>query len=166
MAVRDVRRYPDPVLKRPAEPAGELTDAHRALVRDLVDTMRAGPATVGLAAPQIGEGVRAFVLDVTGHPRAEEAHGLVALFDPEILEAEDPDVLREGCLSVPDLTANVRRARKVLVRGLDPKGRHREYEMRGFEARALLHEVDHLDGLLILDRVTAGSDLFPRKVYR
>jgi peptide deformylase len=166
VAVRDVRRYPDPVLKRPAEPAGELTDAHRALVQDLVDTMRAGPATVGLAAPQIGEGVRAFVLDVTGHARAEEAHGLVALFDPEILEAEDPDVLREGCLSVPDLTANVRRARRVLVRGLDPKGRHREYEMRGFEARALLHEVDHLDGLLILDRVSAGSDLFPRRVYR
>jgi len=166
VAVRPVLRYPHPVLKRPAEPAGEISDAHRALIEDLVDTMRAGPATVGLAAPQIGESVRAFVLDVSGHPRGEGAHGLVALFDPEVVEADDPDVLREGCLSVPDLTANVRRPRRVVVRGIDVDGSPREYEMHGFEARALLHEVDHLDGMLILDRVTTGSDLFPRRVYR
>ncbi|MGH2723802.1 MAG: peptide deformylase [Actinomycetota bacterium] len=165
MAVRPVLRYPDAVLKRAAEPVGEVTDALRALAEDLVETMRASPATVGLAAPQVGEPVRVFVLDVTGHRRADTAHGLVALFDPEVLEADDADVVREGCLSVPDLTANVRRARRAVVRGLAPDGSPRRYEMRGFEARALLHEVDHLDGLLILDRVAAASDLFPRKVY-
>lgn len=164
--MRPVVRYPDPVLKRVAEPVGEVTDALRVLADDLVDTMRAMPATVGLAAPQVGEPVRALVLDVEGHRRADAAHGLVALFDPEVVDADDPDVLREGCLSVPDLTANVRRPRRVTVRGLVPDGSVRLYRMQGFEARALLHEVDHLDGLLILDRVAAGSDLFPRRVYR
>lgn len=159
-------RYPDPVLKRVAEPVGEVTEDLRRLSADLVDTMRAMPATVGLAAPQVGEPVRAFVLDVRGHRRADTAHGLVSLFDPEILEAGDPDVLREGCLSVPDLTANVRRPRRVALRGLVPDGSVRVYRMQGFEARAALHEVDHLDGLLILDRVAAPSDLFARKVYR
>lgn len=166
MAVRPVVRYPDPVLKWVAEPVGQITETLRALAEDLADTMRAMPATVGLAAPQIGESVRGFVLDVSGHRRADRAHGLVAMFDPEVLEAEDPDVLREGCLSVPDLTADVRRPRRLTVRGLLPDGSVRVYRMQGFEARALLHEVDHLDGLLILDRVAAPSDLFPRKVYR
>lgn len=159
-------RYPDPVLKRVAEPVGEVTERLRALVHDLVETMRAMPATVGLAAPQVGEPVRAFVMDVTGHPRAESSQGLVVLFDPEVLGSQDPDILREGCLSVPDLTANVRRPRRVTVRGLGPDGSPAVYRMKGFEARAALHEVDHLDGLLILDRVAAPSDLFARKVYR
>jgi peptide deformylase len=166
VAVRPVLRYPHPLLKRATEPLGAVTDALRALAGDLLDTMRAGPATVGLAAPQIGESVRALVLDVGRHPRATSSHGLVTLFDPVIAEASDPDVLREGCLSVPDLTANVARARRVVVRGLGADGSAVEYEMRGFEARALLHEVDHLDGRLILDRVAAASELFPRRVYR
>ena len=166
MAVRPVLAYPHALLKRVTEPVGAITDALRELAGDLLDTMRAGPATVGLAAPQIGEPVRALVLDVEGHPRAKTSHGLVTLFDPVILEAGDPDVLREGCLSVPDLTANVARARRVVVRGLGLDGSTVDYEMHGFEARALLHEVDHLDGRLILDRVAAASELFPRRVYR
>lgn len=166
MAVRPVVRYPHRVLKRPAEPLGRVSPATESLLRDLVDTMRGAPATVGLAAPQIGESVRALVLDVTGHPRATDGHGLVALVDPVVLEASGSDVLREGCLSVPELTANVRRASTLRVRGLGPNGRPSEYEMQGFEARVLLHEVDHLDGVLILDRVPSASDLFVRKVYR
>jgi peptide deformylase len=166
VAVRPVVRYPDRVLKRPASPVGEVTSGLRELAGDLVETMRASPATVGLAAPQVGEPVRLFVLDVSGHRRADASNGLVVLFDPEVVEASDPDVLREGCLSVPDLTANVRRARRVAMRGLGLDGHPRTFEFRGFEARAALHEVDHLDGLLILDRVTSASDVFPRRVYR
>lgn len=166
MAVRPVLRYPHPLLKRPAEPVGAVTDVLRNLAGDLLDTMRAGPATVGLAAPQIAEPVRALVLDVGSHPRATSSHGLVTLFDPVIVEAADPDVLREGCLSVPDLTADVSRARRVTVRGMGLDGSAVGFEMRGFEARALLHEVDHLDGRLILDRVATTSQLFPRRVYR
>lgn len=166
MTVRPVVPYPDPVLKRRAEEVGTLTDELRRLADDLVETMRTGPATVGLAAPQVGESVRAFVLDVSGHPKAVRSHGLVVVFDPQILEAREPEVMREGCLSVPHLTANVRRARHVLLRGLGLDGREHVYRMEGFEARAAQHELDHLDGMLILDRVESGSDLFPRKVYR
>ena len=166
MAVRPVMRYPGSVLKRPAHRVGEITSRLRGIAEDLVDTMRASPATVGLAAPQIGESVRVFALDVSGHPKAQHSHGLVVLFDPEVLEAGDPEVRREGCLSVPDLTADVRRARRLLIAGIDPEGARSEIRMEGFEARAALHEVDHLDGLLILDRVDTPSSLFPRRVYR
>ena len=165
MAVRPVVRYPAPVLKRPADGVGEVTDEHRALAEDLVDTMRAGPATVGLAAPQIGVPLRAFCLDVSGHPRAASSHGLVVLLDPVLVEVHEEDLLREGCLSVPDLTANVRRAVRAVVRGTGPDGERRVYQMEGFEARALQHELDHLDGRLILDLVESAADLFPRKVY-
>jgi len=161
-----VLRYPNAVLKEPARHAGEIGDATRALAEDLVDTMRAGPATVGLAAPQIGVGVRALCLDVSSHPRAATSHGLVVLFDPELVEAHDAEVLREGCLSVPDFTANVRRARHIVLAGHDADGVARVFNMEGFEARAAQHELDHLDGLLILDRIRSAEDLFPRRVYR
>lgn len=166
MAVRAVVRYPDPALKRPAEPVGRVTPRLRDLAADLTDTMRAGPATVGLAAPQVGVSVRALVLDVDGHPRAASSHGLVALFDPVVEEEAGAGVLREGCLSVPHLTADVRRPTSVTVRGLDLEGRERRYRMEGFEARVLLHEVDHLDGVLILDRASGPAGIFPRRVYR
>ena len=166
MAVRPVLRYPDPVLKRPAESVGRIDEAARTVARDLVDTMRAAPATVGLAAPQIGESIRVFALDVGGHPKATMSHGLVVLFDPVVVESSDPEVAREGCLSVPDLTADVRRARRLVIGGLDAEGEELELAMDGFEARAALHELDHVDGLLILDRVDAPSQLFPRKIYR
>ena len=166
MAVRPVVRYPDPVLKRSAEPVGRIDEAARSVARDLVDTMRAAPATVGLAAQQIGEMIRVFALDVGDHPKAKTSCGLVVLFDPVVVESSDPEVAREGCLSVPDLTADVRRARRLVIAGLDAEGEGRQLAMEGFEARAALHELDHLDGLLILDRVDAASQLFPRKVYR
>ena len=166
MAVREVLRYPHAILKAAASQVGEVSDAHRLLASDLIDTMRAGPATVGLAAPQIGESVRAFVLDVRGHPKAATSNGLVVLFDPVVTEQEGSDVAREGCLSVPDLTADVRRAVSVVVRGTDEEGAERLLTFEGFEARVALHELDHLDGHLILDRVDSPSSLFPRRIYR
>jgi peptide deformylase len=164
LAVRPIVRSPDPSLKRPAGPVGDADRA--ALTRDLVDTMRASPATVGLAAPQIGLALRAFALDVSGHRRATDAHGLVVLFDPVLVEQVGSAVLREGCLSVPVLTADVSRATRIVVRGIDGAGEEVELEMEGFEARAALHELDHLDGKLILDRVRAARDVYARKVYR
>src|SRR2546430_8288535 len=141
MAVRPVLRYPDPVLKRPAEPAGPVTPALRTLLEDLIDTMRASPATVGLAAPQIGASVRACVLDVSGHPRGKPSHGLIALLDPEVLETAGAEVRREGCLSVPDLTADVRRAHRAVLAGVTREGHRRVVSLEGFEARAALHEI-------------------------
>jgi peptide deformylase len=165
VAVRPIVRYPDHSLKLPSEPFTGTPGQAEALIRDLLDTMEASPATVGLAAPQIGEGVRAFVMDVSGHRRAVNAQGLVTLLDPVLVSSEGLETVREGCLSVPDLTANVRRATRVVIEGRTASGEPRRYEMEGFEARAALHELDHLDGLLILDRVASGSDIFARKVY-
>ena len=163
MAVRDVVALPAPVLKQVAEPT---RGADADLARDLVDTMNVSPGCVGLAAPQIGVSRRAFCLDVSGHPKGQPNHGLVVLFDPEIVVTEGAEVRREGCMSVPDFTANVRRAISVVVRGIDGTGNPRVFESSGFEARAFQHEIDHLDGLLILDRVASlATDVFRRKTY-
>lgn len=165
MAVRPIVKYPEHSLKQPSEPFTGSPEEAAALIGDLLETMRASPATVGLAAPQIGVGIRAFVLDVSGHRRATSSQGLVALLDPVLLSVEGGDTVREGCLSVPDLTANVGRATRIQIEGRTAEGERRRYEMEGFEARAALHEIDHLDGLLILDRVASASDVFARKVY-
>ena len=166
MAVRPVLRLPEPVLKRPAAPVGGIGPAAAELAQDLVDTMRASPACVGLAAPQIGVGLRAFVVDVRGHKKAPTNHGEVVLFDPEVLLAHGPAAGREGCMSVPDLTGDVARATRLVVRGLAPDGSERVVQAEGFEARAFLHELDHLDGVLFLDRVASPAAVFARKVYK
>ena len=166
MAVRPVLRVPEAVLKQRARPVGVVDDAARALAADLVDTMRASPACVGLAAPQIGVGLRAFVIDVTGHRKARSCHGEVVLFDPEIVVASGPVPGREGCMSVPDLTGDVARWTEVVVRGLDAAGDERVLRTDAFEARAVQHELDHLDGLLFLDRVSSPAAVFRRTIYR
>ena len=164
MPVRDVVALPGAVLKQVAVPTGA---PDQELAQDLVDTMHVSPGCVGLAAPQIGISRRAFCLDVSGHPKGQPNHGLVVLFDPEIVHSDGAEVRREGCMSVPDFTANVRRALSVVVRGIDADGKERVYESSGFEARAFQHEIDHLDGLLILDRVASlTTDVFRRKTYQ
>jgi peptide deformylase len=166
VAVRPVVALPDPCLKKRSQPVGAIDEAALGLARDLVDTMRSRPACVGLAAPQIGVLRRAFVIDVTGHRKAQSCHGEVVLFDPELVRLEAPVLAREGCLSVPDLTGDVLRASVVVVRGTTPGGHLVELETDAFEARAVLHEIDHLDGLLFLDRVSSHEAVFRRRVYR
>jgi len=164
--VRPVLRLPDHRLKEPAAHVGRIDDAARTLAADLVDTMRASPACVGLAATQLGVGLHAFAVDVTGHEKARSCHGELVLFDAEVLLAHGPVMAREGCMSVPDLTGDVARPTTVVVRGLTVEGTERVVEADAFEARALLHELDHLDGLLFLDRVSSHESLFRRKVYK
>ncbi len=166
MAVRRVLELPNPLLKQVARPVGRVDDGARALAADLVDTMRATPACVGLAAPQLGVGVRAFVVDVSGHRKARSCHGELVLFDPELLSADAPELGREGCLSVPHFTGDVARATRLIVRGITPAGTPTTVTVDAFEARAVLHELDHLDGLLFLDRVASAEAVFRRKVYR
>ncbi|MGZ5332246.1 MAG: peptide deformylase, partial [Solirubrobacterales bacterium] len=145
---RDVLLYPHPALKQVAAPA-QPADVER-VGRDLLDTMLAHPGCVGIAAPQIGEPVRLIAVDVSGHPKAETSNGRLVLANPRVVEADGSEVMREGCLSIPELTANVRRATTVTVE-------HAEGRLRceGFEARCVLHELDHLDGILFLDRVAS-----------
>ena len=155
MTVRDVLLHPHPLLTRPAEPA---TDPD-AVIADLLDTMRSFGHCVGIAAPQIGESVRVAVVDVTGHRKATSSHGELILVNPVITASSGSEVGREGCLSIPELTGNVRRATLVTV---EAEGLRLDAE--GFEARAIQHEIDHLDGLLFLDRVESlEADVFLRK---
>jgi peptide deformylase len=165
LSVLAVVRLPDAVLKRRASEVGPLTTEVRRLCADLVDTMRTSPACVGLAAPQVGVGLRVLCVDVTGHRKARSCHGEVVLIDPEVVAAGPATLGREGCMSVPDLTGDVGRASELVIRGRSPAGNERVLQVDAFEARAFQHEIDHLDGLLFLDRVTGGR-LFPRKVYR
>lgn len=167
MPVRPVVRLPNPVLKRMADPVTEIGPEELALAVDLLDTMAASPSCVGVAAPQIGVSLRAFCVDVTGHKKADSCHGAFVLFNPVLLLGGHQDVAREGCLSVPDLTGNVARATEVVMQGVTPEGATRVIEANAFEARALLHELDHLDGMLFIDRVgSLATDVFRRKRYR
>jgi peptide deformylase len=158
--VREILHYPDRRLKEVCRPA-RLDEAAR-VAADLIDTMRAFPGCVGIAAPQIGELVRIAVVDCSEHPRAENPNGLLVLVNPRIVRAEGSELGREGCLSIPDLTANVRRATSIRVTAGDVAA-----EAIGFEARCILHELDHLEGVLFLDRVESlAHDLFVRQTYR
>ena len=167
MPVREVLRHPHPVLKSTAEAvaADDRGTAER-VGRDLVDTMRSFPRCVGIAAPQIDELVRMVVVDVTDHPKATACHGELVLVNPRVVDSSGAEVAREGCLSIPDFTANVRRATRIEIEALDPAGAEVSVATEGFEARCLLHELDHLDGILFLDRVDSlATDVFRRKRY-
>ncbi len=168
MALRRVIALPDPLLNRSAEKVGSISEDALVLASDLTDTMYSSPACVGLAAPQVGVSMRAFVADVSGHRKMRDrrCNGLVVMFDPVITCSGVVEVAREGCMSVPDLTCDVERYSHVLVRGIGVDGKELIVEAEGFEARALQHEVDHLDGLLIVDRVAGPHGIFPRQVYR
>jgi peptide deformylase len=167
MTVRDVLRYPHPSLKQVARPlGGEEPELVERVASDLTDTMRSYPGCVGLAAPQLDEIVRMIAVDVSEHPRATKQHGLLVLVNPRIMLASGAEVGREGCLSIPDLTANVRRATEIVVEALTPGGEMRVVKSEGFEARCIQHELDHLDGILFLDRVDSlKTDVFQRKRY-
>ena len=165
MAVRDILLYPDPILKTVCTPVAEGDAGTDALVQDLLDTMIAAGHSVGVAAPQIGVTRRVVVVDVSNSKLGRDNnHGQLVLINPEILEREGQETTREGCMSVPDYTGNVTRATSIVVQFLDRQGNERVIHAVGFEAVAIQHELDHLDGLLFLDRVSSlKTDVFRRK---
>ena len=164
--VRPVVTAPDPVLSRPAE-AVDPSDPHVVqLAADLMATMRVSPGCVGLAAPQVGVGLQVFCVDVSTHPKTRTHHGRFVLCNASVVEASRNEKAREGCMSVPDLTGDVKRATRLTVTGLLPgSGEQAVVETDAFEARALQHELDHCAGLIFLDRVAGAHALYPRKVY-
>ena len=159
MGIREVLLYPDRRLKQIARPA-QAEEVER-VAADLVETMRSYERCVGIAAPQIGEMSRIAVVDVSEHPKAETSNGLLVLSNPRVVDSTGSEVAREGCLSLPEVTANVRRATRIVVEHADGR-----VECEGFEARCVLHEIDHLDGILFLDRVESlVDDVFRRRSY-
>jgi peptide deformylase len=164
--VLDVVRAPESVL---ATVGAEVDPAAPEVVRlaaDLVATMRVSPGCVGLAAPQVGVGSKVFCVDVSEHPKTRSHHGTFVLCNAEVVESSRNEKAREGCMSVPDLTGDVKRASRVVVRGQLPgTGEHVELRAEAFEARALQHEIDHCDGLLFLDRTAGAHAVYARRTY-
>jgi peptide deformylase len=157
---------PDPVLGRVGEWVDPLDPAIVKLAETMVAIMHGSPGCVGLAAPQVGVSAALFVVDVTGHPKASTVHGLIILANAVLVEASRWRPGREGCMSVPDLTGDVKRATRIVVAGQVPgTGAQVELLCDAFEARALQHEIDHCHGLLFLDRVTRAHGVFQRKTY-
>jgi peptide deformylase len=164
--IRRVVVAPEAVLSRVGEKVDPTDPAIVTLAEDLVETMRVSPGCVGLAAPQVGESVQVFAVDVTGHPKAHTCHGTLVLCNAEIVEATRWQKAREGCMSVPDLTGDVKRAGHLVVTGHVPgTGETITVTTDAFEARALQHEIDHCLGKLFLDRVAGPHAIFARKVY-
>ena len=151
MALLEIFKYPDPVLQKRAKPVKDIDVSIQKLIEDLIETMYQAPG-IGLAATQVGRPIRIIVFDTA--PR-EEGRNPSFLINPEIIEAEGEQTLEEGCLSVPEYFSEVKRKAKVKVRGLDVKGKPVEICGEGVLATVLQHEIDHLDGILFIDRISA-----------
>ncbi|MTW20189.1 peptide deformylase [Allochromatium palmeri] len=166
MAILDILKLPDPRLKQVSESVASFDQVLRDFIADLEETRLAGPSAVGIAAPQVAHFQRIVILDLSGRPKTPN-HGHLVLINPEITHWKGFAMGREGCLSVPDYTGNVIRATQIRLKAQDADGVEHQYEMEGFEARAVQHELDHLDGLLFVDRVVSRrTDLHRRKVYK
>ncbi|MEB3287785.1 MAG: peptide deformylase [Vampirovibrionales bacterium] len=165
MSVLTLYKYPNPILRVPGRPldieGGELAlPSAQRLIDDMIETMYAGPGAIGLAAPQIGQSVRIVVLDMAARfyskPLEEQPPSeLKVLVNPTVLEASRNKVMREGCLSFPDYLASIKRATKVTYQACDRDGVLQTYTVRDLEAIAVQHEIDHLDGILMIDRVAS-----------
>ena len=167
MATQPILRYPHPVLKKLCHRVDLIDQSIHTLIQDLVDTMHDGPGSVGVAAPQIGVTLRVCVVDVSRNRHGKENnHGLLLMINPEITDRSGAATMREGCMSVPDYTGDVDRATEITVQFNEPDGTERVITASGFEAVALQHEMDHLDGVLFLDWVISiKTGLFRRKNY-
>jgi peptide deformylase len=168
MPSQKILTFPHPLLKKHSHKV-EVVDAQiQGLITDLIDTMKEGPGSVGVAAPQIGVSLCACVVDVSGSRHGKDNnHGLLVMLNPEILSSSGSSIMREGCMSVPDYTGDVERATLITVKYMNQRGEIQTVEASGFEAVAIQHEMDHLDGILFLDRILSlKTGLFRRKSYR
>lgn len=167
MAILDILKHPDERLSKVSVEVTDFGDAFQQFIDDLEETRLAGPGATGIAAPQVDNAIRAVIVDVSKMRKPVENHGYMVLVNPEIIKWSGMKVGREGCLSVPDFTGNVIRAQQITLEAQNRYGEKVRYEMNGFEAVAVQHEMDHLDGLLFLDRlVSKRKDLFKRKKYK
>lgn len=161
MPPRDIVLYPDPVLRARAADVDPADPRVADVLRDLRDTLDSHVG-VGIAAPQIGESVRIIAVDATRARKPVPNHGPLLLLNPEIVAREGEITFREGCMSIPDFVARIPRAARVTVTATMPDGTPRTLQAEGFEAVIMQHEIDHLDGVLFIDRIRHARDLKPR----
>jgi peptide deformylase len=163
MAIKRILTYPDTVLRERAEPVTDIDGKIQDLIDDMVDTMYHAPG-IGLASNQVGEPCRVIICDTSSK---DEPNNLVILVNPEIVEADGLIIDEEGCLSVIDCRADVKRAARVTVKGVDREGNPVTLEKEGLEAVVLQHEIDHLNGVLFIDRIsTLKRELYKRKLKK
>ncbi len=166
MAIRPIRTYPDPVLRIKTARVEKIDNTLDQLIQDMVETMHAAPG-VGLAANQIGVSIQLAVIDLSSRENDEQRHPLMVIINPEILSSEGAVVEDEGCLSIPDYSEKVKRAAKVTVRAQDRTGKSFEVTAEGLLAKALQHEIDHLNGVLFIDRLSPlKKNIFKRRLKK
>ena len=150
MSVLKILKYPHPILRIPCPELTVFDQTLQDLVADMVETMYHGTGAVGLAAPQVGQSVRVFVMDTTAHTTR---NNLKVMVNPTILSASRNKTMREGCLSFPEYLANIKRSQRISVQAFDAQGLLHTYELKHLEAVCVQHEIDHLDGILMMDRI-------------
>ena len=163
MALREIRTYPDPVLRKKTTRVERIDSSLDLLIKDMVETMHAAPG-VGLAANQVGVPLQLAVIDLSTREDEGQRHPLLVIINPEILAMEGSVIEEEGCLSIPDYSEKVKRAAWIKVRAQDRTGKQFELETEGLMAKALQHEIDHLNGLLFVDKLSPlKKSLFKRR---
>jgi peptide deformylase len=163
MGIRRILTYPDTVLRERAEPVTDIDGKTQQLIDDMAETMYHAPG-IGLASNQVGEPCRIIIYDTS--PK-DEPNDLVVLINPEVIEADGLIIDEEGCLSVIDYTADVKRAARVTVKGIDREGNPVTLEKEGLDAVVLQHEIDHLNGVLFIDRISKlRRELYKRKLKK
>lgn len=161
MAILPICLFPATVLRQRSRPADWRDSRIQGLLKDLIDTLYAQPGGIGIAAPQVGAPWRIAIVDVSSR---DPSKNRLIMINPRLTVKKGKILSREGCMSVPDYTANLARYERIVVEWTDPAGRQRALQTKGIEAICVQHEIDHLNGTLFLDRVSfLKTDVFPRK---
>lgn len=166
MAIREIKKYPDEVLKNKTRRVDRIDSDLQRLIDDMLETMYAAPG-VGLAANQVGVPLQLAVIDISSREEQGAKHPVVILINPEVLSQEGSIVAEEGCLSIPECYEKIKRSAKIKVRAQDRTGKTFELEADGLMAKALQHEIDHLNGILLVDRLSPlKKSIFRRKAKK
>ena len=163
MALLNILVYPDEKLKQVSQPVEEFPEDLKKFIENLEETFRSFPGCVGIAAPQVGRFERIMLVDISHKPKHVN-HGFLVLINPEVTFYEGSSLGREGCLSVPDFIGKVERAKSITLKALNQKGEKLELQISGYEARAVQHEIDHLDGKLFLDRLVSRRNGLSKRI--
>jgi peptide deformylase len=164
MATSKIHLFPDPILRKSAVKVTDFSGSLRNILKNMAQIMEKQPAGIGIAAPQLGMGIQAAIVDVSPRVTGAKRHYLI---NPVILEMREPVLSREGCMSLPEYSAYLKRYDWVHVRWQDEEGKFHDYDAKGIEAICIQHEVDHLQGILFIDRVASlKTDMIPRQSYK